>query len=113
MSNKVFRYKFYDCILVKNQFQADGSTCLNLIAADTPFNRLNDIFPNEAIARASIHVEYASLEPNQTIIRDYAETSGLVDVLVEEGFVEKISKINLGIYPNGTSVDGVLVKILI
>lgn len=113
MSNKVFRYKFYDCILIKNQFQADGSTCLNLVAADTEYNRLNEISPSEPIARASIYIEYASLEPDQTVIRNYAETSGLIDVLIEHGFVEKISEINLGQYPNGTMINGVLVKILI
>lgn len=113
MSDKIFRYKFYDCKVVKDHFSIDSSICLNLIAANTEFNQSNDIFPNEPIARASAFLDHVKVEANQTIVRDYAETKGLTDVLVENGIVEKVREVDFGRFPSGAGCKGWLVNVLI
>lgn len=112
-AKKTFRFKFYDCHLVVNRFREDNSICLNLVAANTPFNQSNDIYPYEPIARASVCVDHIPCKTNQSLVRDYAESKGLIDVLVKEGFVEIVQKIVIGHAPNGQSLDCVLVNVLV
>lgn len=83
----VFNYHGYNCEVVKSNYH-NGAIALQLIAAETENNTQKDTYPGELICCATVCLPGIELRATHTFIHNYAEKTGILDVLVEAGIVK-------------------------
>lgn len=86
---KTFRYLGIDCVLIRTQYDTNKRHALLVEAADTPFNTSIGQPVGEPVAKASVNVN-VELAHDEVAIKSWAENEGMLETLIEAGFVEDL-----------------------
>lgn len=82
-----FEFIDIDCVAVRHQYKSNKSTCLSIMAADTPRNRDNGIPVGSPVCTATINIEYHRLSADEVVIKTYSENHGLLPILLAANVV--------------------------
>jgi len=80
------RFKNWNCEIVKHQYNNNGRTALELVAAEDDMEQ--DIWKGEPIATATVNLSDTPLASDEVIVKDYSENEGMLDTLLKAGVVE-------------------------
>ena len=72
----------WKCNVMFSQYANNGRTAIQLFDAED----------DGPVAKATVNIPEVPLEPNEVLIKDYAENAGILDVLVEAGIVRETDK---------------------
>lgn len=86
------RFKTWDCVVKKERY-GNGRIALSLVAIDSTNNYDQEVWPGEQIARATVNIPEAHLEPNEVIIKSYSENAGMLEALQEAKIVSKTKRL--------------------
>jgi len=103
------RVKFIniECDVVKNSYQANQQPSLQLFVADTRRNKECGWCPGEPVLTPTVCLPDYPFQSDETAIKDYDVNAGILDVLIESGWVQKTGQIVSSGY-----VDIPIVKLL-
>jgi hypothetical protein len=87
---KRINFNDWDCELVKEEYQAGGSPALALVAWQDDISQ--DICKGEPIATCTVNLPDVPLRPDEVIIKDYSENTGMLNTLLDAGVVEMTGK---------------------
>lgn len=89
---KPVRFIGYDCDVVVLEYKSNQQKAIQLVIADTDYNRNRTDEIGGPMATATTCIPGYPFASNETAIKDYSENAGILDVLIEAGFVQKTGK---------------------
>ena len=77
----------FKCDVFKDKYRNNGRTALLLIASDDDSEK--EIFKGEDIATATCNLTDEDINPACVCIKDWSESEGMVDILMDAGVVSQ------------------------
>lgn len=93
------KFRRWDCILKETKYTNNGRLALELALSN-----------GEPVAMATTNIIWEPLEPNEIIIKNYAENEGIYDCLVKHGVISKVKRYSYSNHVSCPIVDYLLVK---
>ena len=87
------RFIGYDCDVLIRKYQANKQASIQLVIADTDYNRQRTNEIGDPMTTATACMPGYPFANNETAIKDYGENTGVLNVLLDAGIVESTGKI--------------------
>jgi hypothetical protein len=81
MGKNLVKFKEWDCVLVYGNY-ANKRTAITLIEEAT----------GDAVATATLNIDYVKLADDEIIIKDYSENEGMYEALLKSGIIGPIKR---------------------
>jgi hypothetical protein len=88
LETKNIRFLDFDCEILFHRYENNNQLAIELRASDTPHNAEKCIIPGSPITIATRCLPDQYFADTETVIKDYQENTGLLDVLVKANLVE-------------------------